>query len=328
MAGALPYIELPSLPLFTLPRFGEVAIQPFGVLFALGIVLGAKVARKHAERTGADLDVLYGLTTWVVVGGILMMHWFDVVTYQPEKLLEDPLILLKLWAGISSVGGMLGGYLGFWLFFRKPEHRHLPKLRYLDTAAFGAVVGYIFGRAGCAVVHDHPGRASDAFLAVDFPARSGFPAGPRHDLGLYEFLGLVVIFAIIVWVSKKDRKSGTFMALAALLYAPMRFGLDFLRIENVEHADPRYFGLTPAHYMSVAIFAVGVWLMWYVRSRDTGITPTWLGAEARARGEAACAEEAERLRARDEATAANGGKGGRSGKSASTRGKGSAGRGA
>src|SRR5690606_22992064 len=124
---------------------------------------------------------------------------------------------------------------------------------------------------------DHPGRPSDFFLAVDFPDM------PRHDLGLYEFLALLVIFAIVLWFSRKDRPVGFLTGLAAALYGPVRFGLDFLRIEGAAGADPRYLGLTPAHYVSVLIFALGVGLIWRSLTRDVGVTPSWFGEGARQR---------------------------------------------
>jgi phosphatidylglycerol:prolipoprotein diacylglycerol transferase len=43
------------------------------------------------------------------------------------------------------------------------------------------------------------------------------------------------------------------LAYVALLYAPLRFGLDFLRADDV-----RYAGLTPAQYVMIGLFAAGI----------------------------------------------------------------------
>jgi len=267
MLSVLPWFEIPPIPL------GPLKIQPFGISVAVGVLVGAHICRRHAERTGLDLDVLQSLIAWLVIPGFLISHVFDVFTYQPEMLLEDPLILLKPWQGISSVGGFIGGVLGFLWFFKRHAKPGLPKLRYADTGALGLLVGMIFGRLGCAIVHDHPGQRSEFFLAV------AFPDGPRHDLGLYEMLFLLVMAAIIFPLTRKDRPSGTIVGLVALLYGPVRFGLDFLRIEGAVHADPRYFGLTPAHYVSLGITAIGALLLWYSRARNDSITPAWGSVE-------------------------------------------------
>ena len=50
--------------------------------------------------------------------------------------------------------------------------------------------------------------------------------------------------------------------------SPVRFALDFLRATDLPGADPRYFGLTPAQYGSVACFGAGVALsVWTWRHR-------------------------------------------------------------
>ena len=48
------------------------------------------------------------------------------------------------------------------------------------------------------------------------------------------------------------------MAVILLMYAPVRFGFDFLRAPDVRFADSRYLGLTPAQYGVIALFFVGV----------------------------------------------------------------------
>ena len=50
-------------------------------------------------------------------------------------------------------------------------------------------------------------------------------------------------------------KNVLFGGLVILLYAPMRFFLDTLRI-----ADPRYFGMTPGQYFSIVFSFLGLFL--------------------------------------------------------------------
>jgi phosphatidylglycerol:prolipoprotein diacylglycerol transferase len=117
----------------------------------------------------------------------------------------------------------------------------------------------LFGRAGCAVVHDHIGVPSHAWFAVHFPQ------GPRLDLGLIEFaftVPLVITFGLL-W--RRQRPFGTYLALMALYYAPLRFVLDFWRARTpvlqgdmVASADPRYALLTPAQWACIALFVFGL----------------------------------------------------------------------
>ena len=51
---------------------------------------------------------------------------------------------------------------------------------------------------------------------------------------------------VLFQYAKKPRPPGHVIGLAALMYAPVRFGLDFLRATDVALPDQRYAGLTPA----------------------------------------------------------------------------------
>jgi phosphatidylglycerol:prolipoprotein diacylglycerol transferase len=136
----------------------------------------------------------------------------------------------------------------------------VDRLRYADSVALGLAVGWIFGRTGCFTAHDHPGRHVSAsfFLSV------AYPDGPRIDLGLYELLFTIVMTAVLFAYNRKPRAPGRMIALAALIYAPARFLLDFLRETEVSkvvtHPDVRRLGLTPAQWACLATAALGVYL--------------------------------------------------------------------
>jgi phosphatidylglycerol:prolipoprotein diacylglycerol transferase len=124
------------------------------------------------------------------------------------------------------------------------------------------VIGWVFGRLGCTLVHDHLGRPSEFLLAVRFPD------GPRHDLGLYEFLYTVLVLVpAVVVLNRRPRPPGTSVAVLALLYAPARFLLDFLRQTDLPGADASHLGLTVAQYGCIALAGVGIGLLMRIRRR-------------------------------------------------------------
>jgi len=84
-----------------------------------------------------------------------------------------------------------------------------------------------------------------------------------HDLGWYEFLYLVLVLVPVVLLVDRRRRgalsSGTFLGVFILLYMPVRFGLDFLRV-----SDARYGGLTPAQWLAaLLLLALPIW--WRLR---------------------------------------------------------------
>jgi phosphatidylglycerol:prolipoprotein diacylglycerol transferase len=154
--------------------------------------------------------------------------------------------------GLSSFGGFLSGVLTA-LWFRQSRKVSLMVLG--DIFCFAFPFAWVFGRTGCFVVHDHPGVASDFLLAVDNYHGEGVA---RHDLGLYEVIWSMAMMPLVLWLGRKPRPWGFFMAVVPLCYAPVRFALDFLR-ETPEHGgDVRYFGLTPGHYAAIALLLAGI----------------------------------------------------------------------
>jgi hypothetical protein len=45
----------------------------------------------------------------------------------------------------------------------------------------------------------------------------------------------------------------------------VRFGLDFLRNQDLSNADVRWAGLTPAQWGMIAMFGAGIWLVTQLR---------------------------------------------------------------
>ena len=240
---------------------GSVSIHMFGVLVALGVIVGDRIVVKEGLKRGLDDKDIKFMNARIVIGGFIMAHLVSVIFYFPERIKESPLVLLNVWSGLSSFGGFLGAALAFIYYTRREK---IPALRYADAVALGLVIGWIFGRTGCFTAHDHPGLRTGFFLAVKYPD------GPRHDLGLDELLFTIVIAIVLFRYARKPRVPGRVIGLYAVLYAPVRFGLDFLRATDVARPDERYAGLTPAQWACMLCLAVGVWLM---TRQDTTTTP-------------------------------------------------------
>lgn len=242
----IPYID------FKLFEFAGLPIHMFGVLVAIGVILGDRITVREGAKRGLDPRDIRYLNARMVIGGFIMAHLVSVIFYFPERIKESPLVLLNLWSGLSSFGGFLGAAITYLYLSRK---ENIPALPYADAVALGLSVGWIFGRLGCTTAHDHPGRHTDFFLAVKYPD------GPRHDLGLYELLFTIALTVFLHRYARKPRPAGRLIGWFALLYAPVRFGLDFLRATDVSRPDERYASLTPAQWACLGAFALGLWLI-------------------------------------------------------------------
>ncbi|MEW6720775.1 MAG: prolipoprotein diacylglyceryl transferase family protein [Thermodesulfobacteriota bacterium] len=269
----VPYFEPIKFHLF-----GPVYIHVFGLLVAAAVVTGWSISLARCRRASLDSDACRDLMTWAIVVGFVSAHLYSVIAYFPQEAARNPLLLLKLWENISSFGGIAGGVLGIWLWFRFRGGGvgTTDRIRYLDAVAYGFTFAWIFGRLGCTVAHDHPGVVTSFPLAVSLetPEAQAFiasvyraagrlaelpPAAELaklgyHDLGWYEFLYTLTVMApAFLWLGRKERRPGYLSVAFLLLYTPVRFFLDFLRL-----ADATYYGLTPAQYAAVAAFVAAL----------------------------------------------------------------------
>ena len=238
------------IPWFLIPplKLGPLEVTTFGVFAAGGVWLASVLLVRGARLRKLDVEPVRAFSTWAVLGGVVGGHLMHLLFYHPEELRENgPLQLLKVWDGLSSTGGVLGGIVVAALFFRA---RRIPFARYADVLALAMAPGWAVARLGCFSVHDHPGRLTS------FPLAVAFPGGARHDLGLYDALVLFGLTALLY--SLRRRFAGSLLAILALGYGLSRFFLDFLRATDVPYADARYFGLTPAQYVAAGLVLYGL----------------------------------------------------------------------
>lgn len=248
----IPYFDQPAF------GFGPITIHAFGVLVACGVVLGAKVMQRRAATAALPGREVARFVNWILVGGFVGAHLFDRLVYFPAQTLADPVSILRLWEGLSSFGGFIGGTLGALLFFWRRAARGTA-WEYADAFAYAFPFGWVLGRLGCFVAYDHPGRPTGFALGQVY--KDGIV---RHNLGLDEAIYTAGIAALFLFLGTRPRFAGFYLGLFIVLYAPFRFGVDYLRI-----IDVRYRGLTPGQYGSLALLLLAVLILVHRRAPDS-----------------------------------------------------------
>lgn len=244
----LPYIE----PFHK--ELGPFTLEPFGIFVAIGVLFGVWIGGKHAKKIGLNTDVLQDSAVWALGLGTVTGHWAHLFIYHPEELSRGFFQIFKFWDGLSSMGGVIGGIVGIFIFFKR---RKVNIWNYADTIAIALPAGWWIARVGCFSVHDHPGIRSNLFFAVDFPVAEY--GGPRLDLGLIDAVSLLMIFGLLWFLGQRDMLKGRLSGLLALLYGIQRFLTDFLRATDLSYIDKRYFGLTFAQYFCFFLVGFGIY---------------------------------------------------------------------
>lgn len=246
----IPYLSFTALPL------GPFTIHVWGIFVALGFFLAGFMAARFAKCRGDSPEIIWDLVLWMIVAGMVGGRLGHVLLYDPAYYIAHPIEMFEIWkGGLSVYGGfILGAIVAVWRLRRQ----HVDVWRYADIVAFGLPFGKWIGRIGCFLIHDHPGTATDFVLGVQYP-----DGVTRHDLGLYLSINGFVLAMVMLWLSRKERPTGFYLAVFSIWYGVVRFGLDVLRV-----IDVRYFGLTPGQYFSIALFIFGVVVAMWITKRS------------------------------------------------------------
>lgn len=256
MLAAIPYTTFPEIDL------GPVSIRTFGLMVAIGVMLGAVIASRIGERWGVPADDTIGLATRLVVAGVIGARITWVLTHLDQ--VDSPVDVVAVWeGGLQFSGGFLAAIaVGFPTFRRWSK---LTRWRMLDGLALGLAVGLAVGRVGCYSVGEHFGGPTSFFLGTRYDGgstREGPPAVGTviHNTSLYEGLHLLLLALLLWWILRQRPVPGSVIGWFCLWYGVARFSTDFLRAY-----DDTVLGLTGAQWMSLALIPTGLVILTRVR---------------------------------------------------------------
>jgi len=227
--------RFPMIPYWRLPHWtvgGNYFSIPIA-LAAIGILVAHLLLLRRARHAGLQPETAGMMSLVMVVAGAFGAYWFRGV-YYADQVKQDWHFLLQFHFSAASFGGIAGGLLAGWIYLLFRRLNRADRLRYLDALAFVFPFGWIIGRCGCILAHDHPGRPAHFFLAVQYPA------GARLDLAVIEvlFLGTALI-PLFLAMDRRKRPAGFWLGLFFSVYGAFRVALDTL------HVDPPRYGPLP-----------------------------------------------------------------------------------
>lgn len=239
---------------------GPLTLHAWGLLVALGVVVSLLVLRWDAKRLGHDASAWVDHAIAIIIAGFVGARLGHVLFYEPAQYLVDPLEVFRVWhGGMSSLGGfVVAAAYGVWRLRRARVDVHA----FAEAGALALPLGWMIGRIGCFLIHDHPGTLTHFALAVREPGVWGEAGWGRHDLGLYDAIVAAVIAVVVVVLRTQGWLRGRHMLVVVAVYAVARLFLDFLRATDIAGADVRYAGLTPAQYGTIAALVL-VGVFWY-----------------------------------------------------------------
>jgi len=245
-------------------QVGDYPIYSFGVMVALGVLVGALVSARESHRIGITRDQTLEAAVWIVSVGVLMAR-LAFVLQDPRFFLTHPTEILHFRAGgMSWHGGIVGLVLGALV----PAARFRIKLLdMLDLSAPGMMAGLAVGRIGCLLNGCCFGRPATVPWAVRITDDPTHLLIARHPTPLYEMLGALAVLALLLHGLRHRSFSGETFLGFLFLYSAVRFGVEFFRDGTLLAA-----GLTLAQYVSILLMA-GSGAAWAILRRSAASAP-------------------------------------------------------
>jgi len=238
-------------------KIGPVTIYSYGLMAALGFLLGGYLLERELQRVGRSKDLAGSIIIAAIIGGIVGSKIYYLIQ-NPHLLQQDLLGSVFSGAGLIWYGGVIGGTLTVTWWIRR---KGLPFLLVGDLMAPLLLLGQGMGRIGCFLAGDGCyGPPSDVPWAIAFPNGVVPTIEPVHPTPLYDTILLFTLFLIMWSLRKRNFKPGTLFGLFGVFIGIERFITEFWR------TDPKFIlgFMSEAQLISIILFLSGLALIIYV----------------------------------------------------------------
>lgn len=254
-------------------QFGEDhGIRYYGLAYVLGFLLAwaILVQAYRAGRSTLTPDGVSNLVIYLVLGVMLGGRLGYYLFYRFADFISEPWVILRVWeGGMASHGAFIGVFCGLLLFCHK---YHFSLYQLGDLVSIVAPIGICLGRIANFINGELWGKVTDVSWAWIFPqsAPPGFPLEmipPRHPSQLYQ-AGLEGLL-LALWLQFRFwiRPARHAGQLAAEFF----IGYAILRTLGELFREPDaslLFGLSRGTFYSLFLLIAGVVIAFLTRKRS------------------------------------------------------------
>ena len=152
---------------------GDFEIRFYGVIIALGFVLGYVLIANEAKRTGQNPELYLDYMLWLVIPAIVgariyyVLFSLDDYIKEGQSVKDTILGMLDIrGGGLAIYGGVIAGIITLIIFAKK---RRVSLMLMLDTCSMGLLLGQILGRWGNFFNREAFGGYTDSLFAMAIP---------------------------------------------------------------------------------------------------------------------------------------------------------------
>ena len=228
-------IEFPNLhiKINTLPKSFSVFgfdISFYGVIIAVGMLLGVLLVCYEAKKTGQDYNTYIDLAIFVIIVGVIFARLYYVIFKWEDYAGNLKEIINVRGGGLAIYGGVIGAVLTTIIFCKVKK---LSFGQVADTAILGLLVGQIIGRWGNFVNREAFGQITSNSNPVAMRLYSGNDYIQVHPTFFYESLWNLVLLIIILIFRRKKSFQGEVFIWYLFGYGLGRFFIEGLRSDQL-----------------------------------------------------------------------------------------------
>ncbi|HDJ2622516.1 TPA: prolipoprotein diacylglyceryl transferase [Staphylococcus aureus] len=244
-------------------NLGPLSVRWYGIIIAVGILLGYFVAQRALVKAGLHKDTLVDIIFYSALFGFIAARIYFVI-FQWPYYAENPSEIIKIWhGGIAIHGGLIGGFIAGVIVCKV---KNLNPFQIGDIVAPSIILAQGIGRWGNFMNHEaHGGSVSRAFLEQlhlpNFIMENMYINGQYyHPTFLYESIWDVAGFIILVNIRKHLKLGETFF-LYLTWYSIGRFFIEGLRTDSLMLTS----NIRVAQLVSILLILISISLIVYRR---------------------------------------------------------------
>lgn len=244
-------------------NLGPLSVRWYGIIIAVGILLGYFVAQRALVKAGLHKDTLVDIIFYSALFGFIAARIYFVI-FQWPYYAENPSEIIKIWhGGIAIHGGLIGGFIAGIIVCKV---KNLNPFQIGDIVAPSIILAQGIGRWGNFMNHEaHGGPVSRAFLEQlhlpNFIIENMYINGQYyHPTFLYESIWDVAGFIILVNIRKHLKLGETFF-LYLTWYSIGRFFIEGLRTDSLMLTS----NIRVAQLVSILLILISISLIVYRR---------------------------------------------------------------
>jgi len=253
--------------IFSIPEdvalIGGFSVRWYGLLFAMGFVVGYFIMQKILKNEGFGTKVLDELSTYMIIATVVGARLGHCLFYEPDYYLANPFEILKVWqGGLASHGAAIGIIIGLYFFARK---NHKPTLWILDRIVIVVALAGFFIRTGNLMNTEIFGDITTLPWGFIFKRYyvEAYAVDPRHPTQIYEALSYLAIFFFLYsyyWKRKGNIKQGMLFGFFLVLIFTVRFFIEFIKIPQVGFEENMT--LNMGQLLSLPFIATGLYFIY------------------------------------------------------------------